>query len=245
MRQHDPLRVARRAGSVEDRREIIRFHPAAAPVEFRRVVGVHERSPAAGLVEEGHLDRSLPRRADLGLDGGWRSRDDPELLGGGATVRLDDPMRNDRRRIVRPAVEDHDVPDRARVLRGYDDLLELTLRADQRHAAARISEDVDHLLGAHRRVERNTHRSQGLDGEIGDGPLGPVLGNDGDPVPRRHAEPAQETGEAADVRHELRGMQETERPPLLGAQKIGTRRACDAVEDVEQGPQPGGSFAGG
>ena len=61
-------------------------------------------------------------------------------------------------------------------------LVELRLAGDERHRRARVAQDVGGLARRQGGVDRDVRRTEGERGVVGDGPLGPVLGQDRDPV---------------------------------------------------------------
>ena len=67
---------------------------------------------------------------------------------------------------------------------------------------ARVLEDVVHLHGRERRVDRNGDCSAGQDGQVGHHPVGPALGHNRDAIAGRDAERPQPERQVADALEE-------------------------------------------
>src|SRR5690606_24185902 len=72
-------------------------------------------------------------------------------------------------------VEGDDRAERGCLLTDLEDLGELSAGRYEDRAGTGIIEDVRDLVGWQRRVERNVGGTETENGEVGDGPLGPVL----------------------------------------------------------------------
>ena len=207
--QHHPLRLARRAGGVDDRRQAIgsnrggRFlvHPA-------ETVLIHQPPVTA---------RRRVSEAQLLADGGDRRRSAARF--GTARIRL--AGLGFARCVVarRRRVDDDEDGQVGQVLPDGADLGRLGLIGRHRGAGARIGQDVAHLRFRQGRVDRHRHRAARQDGVVGDQPLRAALRQDRDAVSGLDAEGAQTEAEVPDL------LEERPRGELRDVRRIGLAAA--------------------
>ncbi len=115
------------------------------------------------------------------------------------------------------------------------DLRRLGRVRDEHDLRLRVVEDVEHLRRGQRRVDRRVRRSGAQGGEVGEGPLRPVLGDDGDLVAAGDPEGPQAHRDLLDRGPELLRADRAPRAVPLVLQvlrlAVGVDRTIEEVAD--------------
>ena len=108
--------------------------------------------------------------------------------------------------------------------------------ADEQQLRLGVLEDLPDRAGGERRIERHRDVAGHPDREVGEQPVGAVLGKDGDPAARRKAERAQVRGHAPHLADRLAPGEIADRAAALrlGQDDLAGRRLLPVVEALQR-----------
>ena len=161
----------------------------------------------------------------------------------GVSARGDGLEREDGRRRGGDGLERDDRLQPRQLVAHLLQLLELLGGRYDRHARARVPDDVARLRRVQRRVHRHRDGSDRDDREIGQEPLGPALRHDDNPIAAFDAEGAKPEREIAEAIEPVAGRLPHHRPAAHLSDDQRLRVASEDVEgQVGERRQLGGRF---